>query len=63
MYHSYLLRLWRDSEHGAWRLSLESVATGERHGFPDLASLFAFLQGVCQEPAVHRWENPDEQQQ
>ena len=62
MYHSYLLRLWREREYGAWRVSLESVATGERHGFPDLASLFAFLQGVCDEPAADRWEPSGEQQ-
>ena len=47
-YHSYLLRLWRESEHGPWRVSLESVMTGERHGFPNLPSLLDFLQAECQ---------------
>ena len=61
-YHSFLLRLWRESEHGAWRASLESATTGERHGFPNLASLFAFLQAECQEAAAHRRVTPDEHQ-
>ena len=45
-YQSYLLRLWRTSSQGklAWRASLESAQTGERRGFADLASLFAFLE-------------------
>jgi len=45
-YQSYLLRLWRTSSHGkpTWRASLESAQTGERRGFADLASLFAFLE-------------------
>jgi hypothetical protein len=47
-YHSYLLRIWRESEHGAWRASLESVTTGERRGFDNLSSLFASLQAECQ---------------
>ena len=48
MYRSFLLRLWRESEHGTWRASLESVTTGERQGFPDLPSLLAYLQDECQ---------------
>jgi hypothetical protein len=62
IYHSFLLRLWRESEYGAWRASLENVITGERHGFPNLTSLFAFLQAKSQETAAHRRENPDEPQ-
>lgn len=41
--HSYLLRLWRDGSKEAWRASLQSVQTGERHMFADLESLSAFL--------------------
>ena len=26
-YHSYLLRLWRDGAHSAWRASLQCTAT------------------------------------
>jgi hypothetical protein len=58
-YHSYLLRLWRESsareagdgpaaspEQGAevWRASLESPQAGERQGFANLEDLFAFLR-------------------
>ena len=44
-YQSYLLRLWRTSHNGklGWRASLESAQNGERCGFADLESLFAFL--------------------
>jgi hypothetical protein len=45
-YYSFLLRVWQTSSHGkvVWRASLESAQTGERYGFADLASLFAFLE-------------------
>jgi hypothetical protein len=45
-YLSYLLRLWReDSEEPCnWRASLEGAFTGERHVFPCLKELCAFLQ-------------------
>lgn len=42
-YLSYLVRLWGTGK-GAWRASLESPMTGERHGFASLKDLFAFLQ-------------------
>ncbi len=44
-YLSYLLRLWQVRIEGelAWRASLESPGIGERRGFADLESLFAFL--------------------
>ena len=60
MYLSFLLRLWRESEHGAWRASLEDVITGERHSFPNLASLFAFLEAECRRMATQRREDLDE---
>jgi hypothetical protein len=49
-YESFLLRLWESDEDGQliWRASLESTETGERHGFADLVSLFAYLETVCQ---------------
>ena len=45
-YQSYLLRLWptRRGGRAGYRVSLESVATGERQDLPDLESLFAFLR-------------------
>jgi hypothetical protein len=49
-YESYLLRVWESDQAGEliWRASLESTDTGERHGFADLDSLFAYLETVCQ---------------
>jgi len=45
-YRSYLLRLWQvgTADVPSWRASLESAQTGERRGFADLESLFAFLE-------------------
>lgn len=45
-YLSYLLRLWRVTVAGqaAWRASLECPHSGERLGFADLDSLWAFLE-------------------
>jgi hypothetical protein len=42
----FLIRLWSAEEGGepAWRASLESVSTGEKHGFASLDDLFAFLR-------------------
>jgi hypothetical protein len=45
-YLAYMLRLWQasDNDGTAWRASLESPHTGERHGFSSLELLFAFLE-------------------
>jgi hypothetical protein len=58
-YHSYLLRLWRESSAGqsergtsepadskewVWRASLESPQADERRGFANLEELFDFLR-------------------
>jgi len=45
-YISYLLRLWQIESQGQlmWRVSLEEARTGERHGFPDLEALIAYLR-------------------
>lgn len=45
-YYAYLLRLWPTKRGGlaGHRVSLESVATGERKNFPDLESLHDFLK-------------------
>jgi hypothetical protein len=45
-YRSYLLRLWQagNAKESIWRASLEDVRSGERCGFADLSSLFAFLE-------------------
>jgi hypothetical protein len=46
-YIAYLLRLWQaEGEDGrpVWRAAIEDARTGERRGFADLESLFAFLK-------------------
>jgi hypothetical protein len=48
-YRAYLLRLWQaDGEDGrpVWRAALEDARGGERHGFADLAHLYAFLEAL-----------------
>ena len=51
---SYLLRLWQVScgEGLAWRASLESARTGERHGFASLDELSDFLRQPREEGEV-----------
>jgi hypothetical protein len=53
-YHSYLVRIWRDGNGTPWRASLQDAATGERRGFPDLPSLFAYLQAQTGEADQQR---------
>jgi hypothetical protein len=45
-YRSYLLRLWLEPDDNPlrWRAMLESPGSGERHGFTNLETLFAFIQ-------------------
>ncbi len=45
-YLAYMLRLWSSEQGGrrVWRVSLESAHSLERHMFPDLDALFAFLR-------------------
>lgn len=51
-YRSYVLRLWevRSGGERAWRASLHSPGSGERHAFADLQSLFRFLEQAMREP-------------
>lgn len=44
-YLSYLVRLWQANSTGdpQWRASVEDPESGQRRGFADLESLFAFL--------------------
>lgn len=48
-YHAYLLRLWRESPSSSWRAMLQDVATGERHGFAGLVTLWSFLRAEIEE--------------
>ncbi|MFN2201264.1 MAG: hypothetical protein ACK2UO_08660 [Caldilineaceae bacterium] len=45
VYHSYLLRIWRESNHGhpEWRASLHCVQTSNWYNFMTLSDLYAFL--------------------
>jgi hypothetical protein len=45
-YKSYILRLWTATHGGepVWQASLQSISTGQRHGFADLGSLFTYLK-------------------
>jgi hypothetical protein len=54
-YFSYLLRLWPVKIGGRtiWRASLESSLTGERTGFPNLDSLFTFIELSLQKSALN----------
>ena len=52
---SYLLRLWltESTEGLIWRASLEDVRGGERCGFANLSSLFAFLEDQTRDDLEH----------
>lgn len=53
MYISYMVRLWCSPGTREWLASLEAPGTHERHNFPSLASLFAFLQAqTCPEDVI-----------
>jgi hypothetical protein len=43
LYHSFLLRLWRDDETSPWRVQLEDPHTGERRGFSSMEKMVEFL--------------------
>ncbi|MFN8485913.1 MAG: hypothetical protein U0768_22960 [Anaerolineae bacterium] len=42
-YHSFLVRLWRESAEGPWRASAHCVQTGETLRFASVEALFAYL--------------------
>ena len=41
---SYLIRLWRDREHGPWRASLQNIRSGEVRHFACPEELWACLR-------------------
>jgi hypothetical protein len=61
-YHAYILRLWlvEWNEKWIWRVSLENIHTGKRHGFANMEALVDFLQemGKTSQPAT-RSDRPD----
>jgi hypothetical protein len=68
-YQAYLIRLWPTRREGVAGccVSLERVGSGQRFNFPDLESLFIFLQTEVEEwgpprPTSNNPEEPDEAQ-
>ena len=56
-YQSYLLRLWRDTADGPWRISLQSTRDGSQHFFATPEEAWAFLRRrleVNKPPPAHR---------
>ncbi len=47
-YYSYLLRIWQvpTNEDHSWRIQLENVQTGEKHGYSSLGELLTYLRLV-----------------
>lgn len=45
MYHSFMVRIWQKDQHqrNNFRISAESVQSGEKYEFSDLAALHRFL--------------------
>ena len=53
-YQAYLLRLWQETPHTPWRVSLQSTVNNERFGFSSLESLFAFLESQTDQAATEQ---------
>lgn len=51
-YRAYLVRLWPTRRGGVagYRVTVQRIATGERHDFPDLESLLAFWSALWASP-------------
>ncbi len=47
-YFSYLLRMWQvpSNKVHTWRILLENIQTGEKHGFTSLEELLSYLSQV-----------------
>ncbi|MCA9972638.1 MAG: hypothetical protein KC425_20595 [Anaerolineales bacterium] len=52
-YHAYLLRLWRETPQGPWRVLLIAADGEEKQLFASLDGLFAFLETVTAGQKVH----------
>lgn len=44
VYKSFMVRLWQETPAEPWRVSVQSVETGEIVRFANLMACFAFLQ-------------------
>jgi hypothetical protein len=56
LYHSFLLRLWRDDETSSWRVQLEDPHTGERRGFSSMEKMVEFLDHQIEVALAERGE-------
>ncbi len=45
VYHAYLIRVWCESGSRQWRGMVQRAGHSERKAFPDLLSVFAFIEG------------------
>jgi len=54
LYQSFMLRLWKESIEGEWRVSLENIFTGERTVFPGLSEFFIYLCAHCGRSSLNR---------
>ena len=45
-YQAYLVRLWREHDHGAWRVMVKHIQSGQEHHFNNLTDYFAFLHAI-----------------
>lgn len=61
-YQAYLVRLWPTRRGGAvdYRVTVQSVATGERRCFPDLEGLLAYWRDLREAPADAGHEDSSE---
>ncbi|NUM43531.1 MAG: hypothetical protein HUU38_02410 [Anaerolineales bacterium] len=57
-YHAFLLRIWRETGE-CWRVSLQSIRTGERYGFADLQTAMQFVEQNLRQGEPHE-ENDDD---
>ncbi len=44
--HTYLLRMWQESDASSWRLIVQDVKTDERWGFTDIHEFVYFLKNT-----------------
>ena len=64
-YRAYLLRLWCVAEEDGvvWRASLEDAHAGERRGFADVQSLYAFLTQQLEDASCQTRSAPSAKRQ
>ena len=50
LYHSFLLRMWRESLDSPWRATLRCTRTTQEYTFAPMPELLAFLDDVAEPP-------------